>query len=106
MRVKRDFPRAVRVIQHAWIPLSDGCLLGSAMLSWALALVELNARPLDTAVVGERWREQWLERLGRTPPFVEAWLAQQRRDAYWRHGSVCEDYAAIECPVYAVGGWA
>ena len=29
----------------------------------------------------------------------------QRRDAYWRHGSVCEDYAAIQCPVYAVGGW-
>ena len=29
----------------------------------------------------------------------------QHRDAYWRHGSVCEDYAAIECPVYAVGGW-
>ena len=30
----------------------------------------------------------------------------QRRDAYWRHGSVCEDYAAIACPVFAVGGWA
>src|SRR5262249_22782386 len=28
------------------------------------------------------------------------------RDDYWRQGSVCEDYAAIECPVYAVGGWA
>jgi predicted acyl esterase len=26
-------------------------------------------------------------------------------DAYWKHGSVCEDYAAIQCPVYAVGGW-
>ena len=29
----------------------------------------------------------------------------QRRDEYWRHGSVCENYAAIECPVYAVGGF-
>ena len=37
---------------------------------------------------------------------VEAWLAHQRRDAYWRQGSVCEDYAAIEAAVYAVGGWA
>ena len=33
------------------------------------------------------------------------WLQHQRRDAYWKHGSVCEDFAAIQCPVYAVGGW-
>ena len=26
-------------------------------------------------------------------------------DAYWKHGSVCEEYSAIQCPVYAVGGW-
>jgi uncharacterized protein len=39
------------------------------------------------------------------PLFLEPWLQHQRRDAYWQHGSVCEDYAAIQCPVYAVGGW-
>jgi hypothetical protein len=48
----------------------------------------------------------WLERLAATPPWVARWLAHQRRDDYWRHGSVSEDYAAIGCPVYAVGGWA
>ena len=48
----------------------------------------------------------WRERLEQTPPYIEAWLSHQRRDAFWRHGSVCEDYAAITCPVYAVGGWA
>jgi predicted acyl esterase len=37
---------------------------------------------------------------------VEPWLSHQRRDAYWRHGSVCEDYGAIQAAVYAVGGWA
>ena len=31
--------------------------------------------------------------------------AHQRRGDYWRHGSVCEDYAAIECPTLLVGGW-
>jgi uncharacterized protein len=36
---------------------------------------------------------------------LERWLEHQRRDAYWKHGSVCEDYEAIQCPVYAVGGW-
>ncbi|WP_280806454.1 CocE/NonD family hydrolase [Mesorhizobium sp. L103C105A0] len=33
------------------------------------------------------------------------WLAHQHRDAFWKHGSISEDYASIECPVYAVGGW-
>ena len=38
-------------------------------------------------------------------PLTETWLEHQRRDAYWKHGSVCEDYSAIECAVYAAGGW-
>ncbi|MCP1366461.1 CocE/NonD family hydrolase, partial [Halomonas sp. BBD48] len=25
---------------------------------------------------------------------------------YWKHGSVCEDFSRIRCPVYAVSGWA
>ena len=27
------------------------------------------------------------------------------RDDYWRHGSACENYAAIRCPVMAIAGW-
>jgi hypothetical protein len=82
-----------------------GCLLTSKMLSWAATMLAFNARPPDPAVVGERWRELWLERLEQTPPFVEAWLSHQRRDDYWKQGSVCEDYSAIKCPIYLVGGW-
>ncbi len=37
---------------------------------------------------------------------IETWIAHQPRDAYWRQGSVCDDPAAIEAAVYAVGGWA
>ena len=50
------------------------------------------------AAVGERWREMWLERLEATSRWSDTWLAHQRRDDYWKHGSVCEDYAAIEVP--------
>jgi putative CocE/NonD family hydrolase len=82
-----------------------GCVLAAEMLSWASTMLAFNARPPDPAAVGERWRELWLERLERTPPFVERWLSHQRRDAYWKHGSVCEDYRAVRCPVYMVGGW-
>ena len=83
-----------------------GCVLGAYMLSWGSTMLALNARPPDPAVVGERWRDMWLERLEGSPPFVDTWLSHQRRDAYWKQGSVCEDYSAIECAVYAVGGWA
>ena len=83
-----------------------GCVFAYYQLSWASTMLAFNARPPDPAVVGERWRELWLDRLERTPPFVEEWLRHQRRDGYWRQGSVREDYAAIRCPVYMVGGFA
>jgi len=83
-----------------------GCVVGNEMLEWASTMLAYNARPPDPANVGDRWREMWLERLEGSPPFVETWLAHQRRDAYWKQGSVCEDYGSITCPVYAVGGWA
>ncbi|MFD1861391.1 CocE/NonD family hydrolase [Planococcus chinensis] len=83
-----------------------GALLASDMLWWASTMLVYNARPADPAHVGGAWRENWLERLEKTPPFVEEWMRHQRRDGYWKHGSVCEDYSAIKIPVYAVGGWA
>jgi predicted acyl esterase len=83
-----------------------GCVLGTDMLSWASTMLAFNARPPDPEVVGERWRELWLERLDGSPPFAEEWLRHQTRGSYWKQGSVCEDFAAIRCPVYMVGGWA
>jgi uncharacterized protein len=83
-----------------------GCVLGSQMLSWASIMFAYNARPPDPRFVGSQWRDIWLERMEKSPPFVEAWLSHQRRDAFWQHGSVCEDFGAIDIPVYAVGGWA
>lgn len=83
-----------------------GCLLTSQMLPWASIMFVHNAAPPDPRIVGERWREMWLERLEKNAPWVAAWVSHQRRDAYWKHGSVGQDYSAITIPVYAVGGWA
>jgi putative CocE/NonD family hydrolase len=83
-----------------------GCVLAYDMLPWASIMLAYNATPPDPRFVGERWRDMWFERMEKSPPFVEAWLTHQRRDAYWQHGSVCEDFSAITIPVYAVGGWA
>ena len=82
-----------------------GCLLGDN-LSWASVMFSSNTLPPDPALVGERWREMWLERLEHSGLWLDAWLRHQRRDAYWAHGSVCENYEAIQCAVYAVSGWA
>ncbi|MEL6265170.1 MAG: CocE/NonD family hydrolase, partial [Pseudomonadota bacterium] len=47
----------------------------------------------------------WHQRLEANRPWLTQWLAHQRRDAFWERASVCEDYAAIRAPVFAVGGW-
>ncbi|MBS9403804.1 CocE/NonD family hydrolase [Halomonas sp. TRM85114] len=82
-----------------------GCLLGDN-LSWASTMFDGNACPPDPELVGEQWRDMWLERLDGSGLWLAQWLEHQRRDDYWKHGSVCEDYSAIQCPVYAVSGWA
>jgi putative CocE/NonD family hydrolase len=77
----------------------------NAGFGWAAFFFSDMTHPPDPALVGERWRALWLARLQALPQFLERWLAHPHRDAYWRHGSVCEDYAAIQCAVFAVGGW-
>ena len=83
--------------------------MGGALLragfGWASFLFGAMCNPPDPVLVGERWRAMWQERLNHLPLFMETWLRHQSRGAYWKHGSVCEDYGAIQCPVYAVGGW-
>jgi len=82
-----------------------GCLLAEN-LQWGAILWTGNAYPPDPEIVGPRWREMWMQRLEHSRLFPAVWLEHQRRDEYWKHGSVCEDYSSIQVPVYAVGGWA
>ena len=82
-----------------------GCVINDN-LRWASTMFSHNARPPDPSVVGERWREMWLDRLENSGLWVKNWLEHQRRDEFWKHGSVCEDYSKIQCAVYAIGGWA
>lgn len=82
-----------------------GALL-SDNLSEATVMFAFNSLPPDPEIVGDRWRDMWLDRLSGSGLWLENWLGHQRRDEYWQHASVSEDYSAIECPVMAVGGWA
>ncbi|AZO35981.1 CocE/NonD family hydrolase [Mesorhizobium sp. M2A.F.Ca.ET.037.01.1.1] len=75
-------------------------------LMWGAAAWAIAMTPPDPALVGERWREIWEERLNGNGIWLQDWFAHQRRDDFYKHGSICEDYSNIEIPVYAVGGWA
>ncbi|MEQ5871595.1 CocE/NonD family hydrolase [Sagittula sp. NFXS13] len=75
-------------------------------LSWSSVMFGINTLPPDPAHVGERWREMWHQRLDESGLWLDEWLRHQTRDAFWKHGSVCEDIGAIKIPVYAVSGWA
>ena len=81
-----------------------GCIM-SYTLNWASTMFAYNARPPDPRNVGDRWREMWIERMENNTPWVEEWLSHPRKDEFWRHGSVAENYDDIQCPVYMVGGW-
>jgi putative CocE/NonD family hydrolase len=87
------------------IHYKNGCHL-SAQLSWAATMLAYQSRPPDPAVVGDRWREMWLERLEGEPFLLEEWLSHQRRDGFWRHGSICEDFAGFDVPALVIAGWA
>jgi uncharacterized protein len=82
-----------------------GCVLATDMIHWSTCMAAYAGQPPDPAVVGEGWRDAWRERIERSEPWAARWLSHQRRDEYWRQGSACERYAAVTCPVFAVGGW-
>ena len=82
-----------------------GCL-SKDNFDWSSTMFAHNDLAPDPAIVGEGWREMWMERLEANTPWILTWLRHQRRDGYWKQGSVCEDFGRITIPVYAVSGWA
>lgn len=82
-----------------------GCLLNTN-LEWGAVFLDVAGLPPDPGMVGPDWQRRWLERLEVLRPIPALWLEHQRRDAYWQHGSVSDNYEQIETPVLAVGGWA
>ncbi|MGA9251864.1 MAG: CocE/NonD family hydrolase, partial [Roseobacter sp.] len=85
------------------IHYKGGCLLNEN-LGWGATMWSYSSRAPDPALRAD-WRELWLQRLENEPFLPSLWLRHQRRDAYWQHGSVIEDYSAIKAKVLAIGGW-
>lgn len=86
------------------IHYKGGCLLGEN-LGWSATMHAYSSRAPDPELVGEAWRDMWLQRLNAEPLLAIEWLKHPYRDAYWKHGSINQDYPAIDAAVLAVGGW-
>lgn len=82
-----------------------GGLLLNENLGWGATMLSYSSRAPDPALVGEKWRDMWLERLDNEPFLPAVWLNHQTRDAYWQRGSVCEDFSKIKAATLAIGGW-
>ena len=83
----------------------NGCHLG-AHLAWSTTMLAFISRPPDSDVVGERWRAMWQERLQALEPASMTWMAHQRRDEFWKRGSIGDDFAAVQVPALVIAGWA
>lgn len=82
----------------------NGCQLVDNFL-WGSTMLSIVPTPPDPALVGSKWRKMWMDRLEAEESWMPEWIRRQRRDEFWKHASVCEDYDNIQCPVYLVGGW-
>lgn len=81
-----------------------GCLL-SDNANWGSQMFAYQSRPADPQLRPD-WRADWVKRIEDMPFMAADWLRQQVRGAFWKHGSVCEDWSAIQVPVLAITGWA
>ncbi|QBF31108.1 CocE/NonD family hydrolase [Thalassococcus sp. S3] len=85
------------------IHYKGGCLLNENF-GWGSTMWSYSSRAPDPALRDD-WRDMWLERLEHEPFLPSVWLRHQQRDTYWQHGSVCDDFGAIDAATLAVGGW-
>lgn len=84
-----------------------GGVLANDNFWWGSIMQLLNVLPPDPQIVGaDRWRDIWKARLDAMTFWPAQWLEHQTHDQMWRRGSICENYADVEVPVYFFGGWA
>lgn len=88
--------------------LSDGHYIGGVFgltcLHWGTLFSNVLVEAPDPQIVGPRWRDIWMKRLNAVPAIHARWMRHAEYDDYWKHASIEQDYGAIKCGVYAVGG--
>jgi uncharacterized protein len=85
---------------------TGGALRALDLVDYVLYMAALVVLPPVPSLVGEGWRDEWIERVERSEPWLLRWLEEQLDGPYWRHGSLRPGYDRIACPTMLVGGWA
>jgi putative CocE/NonD family hydrolase len=83
-----------------------GALKQLDLTDWPTYMEAANVLPPVPNVYGDGWRDEWRRRLEAYAPWTLNWLEHQTYDDYWKHGSLREDYDAIEAATMLVTGWA
>ena len=83
-----------------------GALKQLDLADWPTNMEAVNVLPPVPRIFGEEWREEWDRRLEAYRPWLFDWLEHQTYDAFWKHGSLREDYGSIEAATMLVSGWA
>ena len=78
-----------------------GGLVGHNGMQWGTLFKLFMAGPPDPAIVGEQWRNRWLQRLRTTPPILARWLRARLDMDFWAP----LDIKRIRVPAYFVAGW-
>ena len=86
------------------IHYKNGCHLDSDFY-WSNMMLTYASRAPDPELRND-WLEAWKHRLDTQPFPLQTWLSHQTRDAYWQHGSICENYQDYNVPTLIIGGWA
>ena len=81
-----------------------GCLLTDS-IEWGTTLPTILGAPQSTNV-GDDWFSKWEDRLDKLSFPLEAWLRNEDRGSYWRHGSVIHQANQLSAPILCIGGWA
>ncbi len=82
-----------------------GALKQLDLADWPTYMDAINVLPPAPRVAGEGWRERWERRVATYEPWLFGWLEHQTYDDFWKHGSLREDYGAIEAATMLVTGW-
>lgn len=88
------------------VHVRGGCVTASEKCQYAVSMLGMNAMPPLPGFRGERWRDEWRDRLERTPPWLFAWIRHQTDGPYWRRASLAPAYEALDCAVFNIAGWA
>ena len=83
--------------------------MGGAMMmdniGWASSMFGWLPAPPDPAIVGDRWKEMWRNRIKGMSFWFDQWATHQTRDSYWSATSVRDHYGDVKVPVFIMSGW-